>query len=193
MFPEPANFAVTPLPDNNVIPVIDATPTRIPDTNETGRTIFQFYAVLEMLEHLRTDLTQYTHSIFAFQLLRGMHETIGKLPIGRQQQQAGGIEVKAPHGNPATPLEGGKILKDRGSTRRIGPGRELTDRLVIEQHATHRPYSSLIEPHRPAVNLNAVTDANPYTQFGWPAIDSDPSLTNPLFNFAPRTQPDTRQ
>src|SRR5690606_41824033 len=57
-----------------------------------------------------------------FDLVGGVHHRVGQLAIGGEQQQAGGVDVQAAHGDPARALERRQGIEDgrpadRKSTR----------------------------------------------------------------------------
>lgn len=44
-----------------------------------------------------------------------MHEAVGKLTIGGEQQQAGGVDVQTPYLYPAHALQSRQVIKHRGA------------------------------------------------------------------------------
>jgi hypothetical protein len=86
-------------------------------------------------DHFRAGLAQHSHRVLALDFIARMHHAVGQAAVIGKQEQAAGIEVQPPDGNPASALQPGQLGKNAGATRRIVPGNDLALRLVINQHA----------------------------------------------------------
>ncbi len=74
--------------------------------------------------------TRYSRSMLA----RGMHEAMGEIAIGGEEEQTRGVDIQSAHHDPAAELRRRQPLEDRGTALRVPARGHFAERLVIEQH-----------------------------------------------------------
>ena len=104
-----------------------------------------------------------------------MHQAVRQLTISGEQQQAAGVVVEPPNGDPALAPKLWQLLKDSRPAFRIVAAADLAFRLVVEQVTM----GSFPDADVFAVNLNAVLVGNPITQGSHFSVDADSSVADP--------------
>ncbi len=119
------------------------------------------------------DPAQDTNGVLALPAVARMHEPIGDIARGREDQQAFGVQIQAPHGNPARAARFGKTLKDQGTLFRIIAGHHLARGLVIQQHPGYR--TGWFTAQWPSIDPDQVLRTNPLPDMRGLAIDRNPT------------------
>ena len=110
-----------------------------------------------------------------------MHQGVGQLAIGGEQQQPRSVEIKPANGDPAPGLDLRQAFKNRTPTLWIFAAADLAGGLVIENAA------GLLRRDRLqglAVDADAVAFAYTVAQRGTLALNLHPALLDPAFHFA---------
>ncbi|MNZ61954.1 hypothetical protein D3C78_800600 [compost metagenome] len=134
-FPQAAHFTVATLGQGDVEPLVQPFTAGRLDLVELGHAVFQLHALAQALQHGFGDLAKDAHRVFPLHFVARVHQPVGQLAVGGEQQQAGGVDVEATHRNPAGPVHLGQTIKHGGTTFRIVTGTHLPFGLVIRQHA----------------------------------------------------------
>src|SRR6202034_3167129 len=71
------------------------------DGIESRRTVLELDAGTEPCEHRRGRLAPHAHQVLAFDLAPGVRQAMRERPIGREEQQARGVDVEPADCNPA--------------------------------------------------------------------------------------------
>ena len=121
-----------------------------------------------------------------------MHQLVGQFAVSGEQQQTGGVDVEPAHGNPACMSQAWQVVEYGGTSLRVIAGADFAERLVVQQHRMHLR-RLFTRRQLLAVDNYLVLAANAVTQFGNNAVDLDAALTDPVFQFAARTEAGTGQ
>lgn len=186
--PEAADLAIAALAQQDVKPAVSAlADAGLDDLLEVGRAVVQFDTVYQALEGLLRYLAQDTHGIFPLDCLGGVHKLVSQIAIIGQQQQAGGIDVQAAHGDPAPLFQGGQMAKDGGAALGIMAGDDLALRLVVGDD-TQGLGAGWGQPQVAAIQADPIPRGDAVTQLGDLAIDLDPSRLDPALDLTPRAE-----
>ncbi|MCY1227991.1 hypothetical protein D9M72_402840 [compost metagenome] len=165
---------------------------RFLNVGELRRTILQHHATLEVLEHFLGDLTTHTHRVLAVHLVGRVHQAVGQLTVGGEQQQAGGVDVQAADVDPAADLRARQTLENGRTAFRIIAGADFAFRLVVDQHATN-VFSFLFALEQTAVDADGVMAVDALAESGGFAVDLHPAFADPGLDIAARSQPHAGQ
>ena len=121
-----------------------------------------------------------------------VHQPIGQLTVGGEQQQTGGVDVQAPHGDPARVLNARQTIKYSRTPFRILAGTHLAIRLVIGQYPADQIFGRF-GGDGVTIDADHGTGTDPITQGGRLTIDTDPSFADQCFHFATGAHTGTRQ
>ncbi len=174
-----------------MIPVVHARSACIVHRFEMRHAIFQLDTFFQLLNHRRGQIAKNTCGIHAQQLLRGVHHAVCQLAVIGHNQQAGGIEIQTPYGNPASVPNRRQAFKHRRAAFWVKTCGQFAFRLVIHQY----PTSKALDPraHRLAANFHTISWQNACAQRGHFAINLDLTRLNPLLNRPTRAQAPARQ
>src|SRR5690606_1961831 len=133
--------------------------------------------------HLAVDAAD----VLALDTAGGVHQGIGQLAVGGQQQQAGGVEVQAADRDPARALQPRQRFEHGRPALGILAGGDLALGLVVQQHRRWLAQGGGDEGL--AVELDAVAAAYRLADLGDFAIDPDQALGDALLEGAAGTEP----
>src|SRR5690606_11660860 len=127
---------------------------------------------LEFLDDLVGYLAVYAAQVFAFEPAPGMHQRVGQVAVGGQQQQPGGVDVEPAHGDPARTFQARQLFEHGGATVGIVAGGQHAFGLVVDQHlgvvAAVGGHDELL-----AVHDHAVAGFHAHADFGGGAVQLD--------------------
>src|SRR6185437_4776269 len=103
--PQAANLAIAALADHHAEPAVAATAADHRDVVEAGRAVVQFDAGFQALDDLVGHLAVHAAQVFALHAALGVHQAVGQLAVGGQQQQAGGDHQRRAGQRPDAPQE----------------------------------------------------------------------------------------
>src|SRR6185312_3976741 len=185
--PQPAHFAVAALTDHHAEPAVAAAAADHGDLVEAGGAVFQFHAGLELLDHLVGHFAVHAAEVFALDAAARMHQRVGQLAVGGEQQQAGGVDVEATHGDPARALQARQLLEHGGATFGIVAGGQHALGLVVDQHlgvaaVVGGDHELLAVDHHAVARVHAGADG------GRAAVEFDLTGLDALFQHAARAE-----
>src|SRR5690606_4573394 len=180
-FPQPTNFAVTALHQADVEPAVDAFATGADHIGELGRAIVQHDAGLQALDHLFIDFAHDPHGIFAVHLRRRVHQAVGQLTIGGEQQQAGGVDVQPADVDPAALFQPRQLFEYGGAAFGVIAGTDFALGLVVDQHAAD-DFGIEVTLEWTTVDHDLVQAVDPAAQLGRLAVDGDAASADPAFD-----------
>ncbi|GFS25753.1 hypothetical protein ElyMa_007034800 [Elysia marginata] len=85
-FPQPTHLPVTSFQQADMKPVISTFAPTVDNVSESGQAIFQLYPAKHITDFVLSDISEYTHGIFALNLVRRMHQAISQFAIRCEQQ-----------------------------------------------------------------------------------------------------------
>ena len=111
-----------------------------------------------------------------------MHQPVGQIPIGGKQHQSTGVDIQTADINPALPAYFWQMIKDRWPPFRIITGTDFAHRFVVHQHTAAG--AGIFKVDLTAIHADFIETGGLIAQFCCHAIDRDPAVGNPAFNFA---------
>jgi hypothetical protein len=171
-----------------VKPLISALATAGPDLVKTSHAVLEHDAGLQPLEHRLVDFAEHPHRVLTLDLMRRVHQPVGQLAIGGEQQQPEGVEVQPSNADPASTAHPRQGLEDRRAALRIVGRAHLAHRLVVDQHPGRTGLHPLAG-NQPALVLDPLAAGDPRAQHRRLAIDQHSAVANPLLDLTPRPQP----
>jgi hypothetical protein len=185
-FEHAANLAIAALGNNCPVPGICAVATQIIDLTEARRTIIEHDAIEQRQLRLIIDPAKNAHGVFSLPTVARMHQSVGDIARGGEDQQALGIEVEATNRYPARSLQTRQSLKHGGPMLGVISRADLARRLVVQQHPRRHRHGRTT--NGPAVDADLIVGADSLTDVGWLTIDRDPPRNDQLFHFTTRTE-----
>jgi hypothetical protein len=91
--PQAPHLAVTALAQDDVVPVVGPFPTGVDDLLQARPFAVELHPLAEVHEAGGRHRPEDAHGILALHLLGGVHQGVGQLPIGGEEQEAAGVEV----------------------------------------------------------------------------------------------------
>jgi hypothetical protein len=180
------DFAITPFADHHAIPGIRPVAAQIFDHRKHRRPILERHAFEQSRANLVVDSSENSHCVFTLPAVARVHELIGDIAGGSENQQPLGVEVQTPDRHPARALQARQSFEDRRAARRIVAGADLSRWFVIEQHpwrqCNGRP------ANRTAVYANLIIETDPLSDMGRLAVDRYPASDDQFLHITARTQ-----
>jgi hypothetical protein len=107
------DFSVASLANDHLVPAVCTLPAGGFDLIELGRwlAISQVNPRAKLLELLVFQLTKDSNGILPLDLISGMHEPIGQLTRGGEQEQTLGVDVQTANGDPTPKLHGRQFFE----------------------------------------------------------------------------------
>ena len=157
----------------------------IVDCRQAGRPIFQRHPCQQAGAQFLVDATQDANRIFALPAESRMHQQIGHLARGGEDQQALGVEIEPPDRNPALALESGQPLEHRRPLTGVVAAANFTGCLVIDQHLGRR----LLDPsiQGTAIDPNLIVRPDSLADMRRLTIDRHTPCNDQLFHLAARS------
>ncbi|CFM50166.1 Uncharacterised protein [Bordetella pertussis] len=180
-----AHLAVAPLLQGDAIPAIAAVAPQVFERTESRLAVLQLDTLGERLALRVVHLAQDAHRVFALGTVARMHDAVGHVAGGREDQQPLGIEVQPPHGQPLAGAQLGQPGKHAGASARVIMADDLAGRLVIEDDA--RRLLGVGARNRLAVDAHLVVGSDALADVGRLAVDRHPAGHDQFFHFAART------
>ena len=120
-----------------------------------------------------------------------MHEPVSQFARGGEYQQATGIEVQPPHGQPFGAADDRQFLEHAAPALRIVATDDLAVALVIDDDS--RQARGDLEFDLAASDLDHVLGRHAHAENGRLAVDLDLAGLDDFFHGAPRTEPGLRE
>ena len=108
-----------------------------------------------------------------------MHQGVGQLAIGGQQQQTGGVDVEAADRDPACAFQAGQGIENGRAAFGIFAGGDFAFGLVVDQHRAR--FAQGRSDEHLAVDFDAVAAGNRLAGLGGFAVDLDRALGDAFF------------
>ena len=143
-------------------------------------------AALQMPDRLLVHPAENPNRVLALQPVARVHEPVGELAVGSEEQQARGVDVEPADRDPALGAKAGQALEDRPPALGVAACRHLAGRLMVEEQPA-RLGGRHEDPA--AVDPDPVAGADPGAGGGYASIDPDPTLRNPLVHGSPGAHP----
>jgi len=157
------------------------------DVVEAGRAVVQLHARLQAFDGFVGHLAMYAAKIFTLQAALRVHQRIGELPVGGEQQQARGVDVQATHRDPARILEARQLFENGGTAVGIFARGHHALGLVVDDDfgivARVGGHHELL-----AVDDHPVAGVDRRTDAGGGAVDLDLAGLDALFEHPARAQ-----
>ena len=134
--PHAAHFPVAPLVEHQSIGGVLRLAARgglLDHPVEGRRTVFQRNAPQELADRVAVRPSPHPHQVFALDAARGMHQAMGEIAIGGEEEKTRGVDVQPADDDPATLLQRRQVVEDGGPALRVPPRGHLADRLVVQQ------------------------------------------------------------
>ncbi len=121
-----------------------------------------------------------------------MHQPVGQLAVGGEQQQAAGVDVEAADGDPALALEPRQPVEHGAPPLGVLAGAQLPLGLVVHDHPT-RHLLGAAQGHRAVVEEHLVAGLDAVAQGRHLAVDLDPAIGDGGLHLAARAEPGAGQ
>ncbi len=86
-FPQAAHFTVATFGQGDVEPLVQTLAASRLDLVELGHAVFQLHALAQALQHGFGDLAKHAHRVFTIHFVARVHQAVGQLTVGGEQQQ----------------------------------------------------------------------------------------------------------
>ena len=125
-----AHFSVAAFFDHDVVPFVCAFAALFVDAFDFCQAVFEHHAFFGEAAHLfGGQPAQYAHGVFAFDFEAGVGETLDEFTGGGQDEQAAGVDVQTPDGDPAAAGGLRQAVEDADAALRVRRGRRF--RLLV--------------------------------------------------------------
>ncbi|CUJ18363.1 Uncharacterised protein [Bordetella pseudohinzii] len=180
-----AHFAVAAFLQRDAVPAVAAIAPEIIEGTESGLAIIQVDALDQRLALRLVHLAQHAHGVFALGAVAGVHDAVGHIARGRENQQALGIQVQAAHRQPFAGAQLGQAGEHAGAAAGIIMADDFAGRLVIQDHA--RRLLGVGARDGLAIDADLVIGRHALPDMGRLAVDGHTARHDELFHLAPRT------
>src|SRR5262249_24533155 len=167
-----------------VVPVVGALAAAILDRVELARLALELHAAEQALLLLVREPAQQPHRVLALDLEARVHEAVGELAVGGEDQQPAGVEVEPAHRPPAPAIHLGQLLEHGGPALGVVARDDLALGLVVHQHARQRLAEA--QPDEVAVELHLVAGAHGIAELRDLAVDREVALGDQDLDVAAR-------
>ena len=158
------------------------------DVVEMRRAVFELDAALEFFEHLVRHFAVHAADVFALDLRARMHQRVGEIAVGRQQQEARRVDVEPADRDPARAFQERQLLEHRRAAFRIVARRDDAFGLVVDEHL--RVFGVVADDDEAlAVHLDAIAGAHARSDRRDDGIDLHLAGFDALFEQAPGAEP----
>src|SRR5690625_32558 len=183
--PEAPHFAVAAFADGDAEPTVAAAFADQFDRVETRRAVVQVDAGFQLLEGFVRHFAVYAAQVFALDAGAGVHQRVGQVAVGGQQQQARGVHVQATDGHPAAAADPRQLLEHGGAALGVLARDQLAFRLDVDEHVG--VLARLGGDHeRMLVQGHAIAGTDAGSDFGHRAVDADFAVGDALLEHATR-------
>ncbi len=162
------------------------------DAVKLGQAILQLHTFLQLFDDLGRDFTAHTHRVFTLDLHRWMHQTIGQLAIGGEDDQTIGVDVETADRDPTTAAQLRHRIKDRAPSFGIRARTDLTFRLVVDKHALF-VIRAFVQANDMPVDTDAIRQLGLVADLGHLAIHTHAQIANHLLDLTTGTDAGIRQ
>ncbi|CAB5517644.1 hypothetical protein LMG26857_06740 [Achromobacter anxifer] len=190
-FEHAANFAVAAFLQGDPVPAVAAVAAQVVQRTERSHAVVQFDAIDQRLALGLVHLAQHADRVLALRAVARMHDAVGHVAGGREDQQAFRIQVQAADRQPFAGAQLGQAGEDAGATARVVMADDLSGRLVIQDHA--RRLLRIGAHDGLAVHAHLVVGRHALADMGRLAVDRHPPRDDQFFHFAARTNAGVRQ
>ena len=186
-----ANFAIAALGDDHAVPMVDPLAAAVFDALEGGVLTLDRDALEQARARLFFKRAEHTHRVLAFDAEARMHQLIGQLARGREQQQAFGVDVQAPDRLPLAVGQARQATEHRRTLLRVVMADDFTGGLVVGDHARRQRRNA--HAHRLAVDGHAVAPGDALPGMRRLLIHRDALVDDHLLEVTARADPGLRQ
>ena len=137
------------------------------------------------------QFTQHPHRVFPLDFITRMHQAVGQLAAGGENQQPGGVDVETANRHPFAVFDTRQIVENSDAVARIIGGDNLAIRLVVEHDARQRLVK--FQLHQMPVNHHRITGGNTGADGGDNAVHHHPAGRDHDFHVTPRAVPGLRE
>src|SRR5476651_1113471 len=130
-----AHLAVAAFAQDHAIPLVDGFAAAVGDLGEVRQAVVELDAGQQLLAHTLFQLAQRAHRVFAVNAVARVHQPVGQVARGGEQQQAFGVEVEAADGQPFAGLHRRQAVEHRWTAVRVVIADDFAGRLMVDQHA----------------------------------------------------------
>ena len=166
--------------------MVEAFAALVVKRQEFGRAVLELNAGEKLLLILDGKLAHRAHGVLALHFIAGMHESVGKRPGSREDEEPFGVEVQTTHCNPAAARHARQMIKYARTAFRVVAGHDLSGGLVIEQHA--RRFARLLgrTTHKASLHADDVKRAHAVAELCGRPVHRDDARFNQALHLAPR-------
>ena len=191
--PQSPYLPVAPLVEHDAEAAVGAIAGRIrSDAVEPRLAILERDPRPEFLEDFRPRAAPQPDPVLPLDTARGVHQPVGELPIGREQEEPCGVHIEPPDTDPAPPAWAGQSLEDRRPPLRVAPGRDLAHGLVIKEYLV-APARLASQVELRAVEAYLIRAGGAIAELSGTVTDRLPALADPAFHGPARAEPRLRQ
>ena len=133
--PQAADYAVAAFAQHGAVPAVGAAAALLGQRVEARQAVVEHHAFGEAPQDGGGGQAQHAHEVFALHAKGRMHQPVGQLAVGGQQQQAAGVQVEAAHGYPAASLQPGQGGENGSMLCAAVAGHQLALGLVVGDDA----------------------------------------------------------
>ena len=191
-FPHAAHFAVAAFAQHDAEPGMAVAAADHRDVVEVRGAIVEFDAILETLDGLVGHFAMYAADVFAFNFRARMHQRIGEVAIGGQQQQAGRVDIETADCDPARALDLRQLFEHGRPAFRIVTCRDHAIGLVVDEDLG---MFGIVGDDDEAlgIKLDPIAGAHALAESGRHAVKLHFAAFDALFEHAPRTESRVRE
>src|SRR5476649_1062699 len=181
-----AHLAVAAFANDHAIPLVDAFAAAVGDLGEVRQAVVELDAGQQLLAHTLFQLAQRAHRVFAVNAVARVHQPVGQVARGGEQQQAFGVEVEAADGQPFAGLHRRQAVEHRWTAVRVVIADDFAGRLVVDQYARRLLADAALD--QLAVDAHVVGRQDALADVGRLAVDGYAAGDDQLFHVAARTE-----
>src|SRR5476649_891644 len=181
-----AHFAVAAFANDHAIPLVDAFAAAVGDLGEVRQAVVELDAGQQLLAHTLFQLAQRAHRVFAVDAVARVHQPVGQVAGGGEQQQTFGVEVEAADGQPFAGLHRRQAVEHRWTAVRVVIADDFAGRLMVDQHARRLLADAALDQF--TVDADVVGRQDALADVGRLAVDGDAAGDDQLFHVAARTE-----
>src|SRR5471030_3192676 len=185
-FEHAAHLAVAAFADDHAIPFVDAFAAAVGDLGEVRQAVVELDAGQQFLAHALFQLAQRAHRVFAVNAVARVHQPVGQVARGGEQQQAFGVEVEAADGQPFAGFHRRQAVEHRWTAIRVVIADDFAGRLVVDQHARRLLADAALD--QLAVDADVVGRQDALADVGRLAIHRHAAGDDQFFHVAARAE-----
>lgn len=155
------------------------------DPIEARRSIVELNAASELIENCRARRPAKAHAILAFDLARGVHQTMRELAVVGEEKQPRSIHVEPADDDPPSAIGGRQPLEHGGPVLGIAARGHFADGLVVDEHLGAG--RAILQVESLPVETDRVVGRRAIAEIRDLAVDRDSSRADPFLDAAARS------